>query len=104
MIMVLIFAGIALCSAVGWLFSRAANSTVSYEFRPTTIEEYLQSNGTSVFSYDPEENEIAFMMTEDLINSVVHQWLEERDWTLNGHRVYEIVYRQEESMFPCRRR
>lgn len=99
MIMVLIFAGIALCSAVGWLFSRAANSTVSYEFRPTTIEEYLQSNGTSVFSYDPEENEIAFMMTEDLINSVVHQWLEERDWTLNGHRVYEIVYRQEESMF-----
>ncbi|HIR36533.1 MAG TPA: hypothetical protein IAC91_10640 [Candidatus Faecimorpha stercoravium] len=99
MIMVFIFVCIALASAVGWFFSRTANSTISYDYRATTIEEYLQTNGTSVLSYDPETNEIAFMMTEDLINSVIHQWLGSQDWMLNGHRVYEIVYRQEESMF-----
>lgn len=94
-----VFLCIAIAAATGWFFSRTANSTVAYDYRTVTPQEYLKNNGTSVLGYDREHNQIAFMMTEDLINTMINQYLDKQDSEINGYKIYEMVYRQKEGKF-----
>ena len=98
-VLVLLFSCMALGAAVGWSFTRTANSSVTYEYKAVSIDEYLEKNGTAVLSYDESLNQIAVMMTEDLINTVLNEYLANNDYKLQGYKVYEMVYRQKEGKF-----
>ena len=98
-ILMTVFLCIAAASAVGWFFSRTANSTVTYDYKTVTPEEYLEKNGTSVLEYDKQHNQMAFMMTEDLINTMINRYLEEQKSEIGGYKIYEMVYRQKEGKF-----
>ena len=98
-VLVLLFSCMALGAAAGWCFTRTANSNVTYEYKAVSIEEYLEKNGTSMLSYDEFENQVAVMMTEDLINTILNEYLEANQHKLQGYKVYEMVYRQKEGKF-----
>ena len=90
---------VALGSAVAWCFSRLNNSAVTYDYKYVSSQEYLQQNGSTVLSYDEEKNQIAFMMNEDLINTVLNAYLQSQNYMLGDYKIYEMVYRQKEEKF-----
>lgn len=90
---------VALGSAVAWCFSRLNNSAVTYDYKYVSSQEYLQQNGSTVLSYDEEKNQIAFMMNEDLINTVLNAYLQSQNYMLGDYKIYEMVYRQKEGKF-----
>ncbi len=98
-VIVIVCMCVALGSAVAWCFSRLNNSAVTYDYKYVSPQEYLQQNGSTVLSYDEEKNQIAFMMNEDLINTVLNAYLQSQNYMLGDYKIYEMVYRQKEGKF-----
>ncbi len=89
----------ALLVALYWGTLQYNHQKVSFDYKPVTVSEYSEKNGVSVFSYEESENRLTLMMSEDLMNTLAHKALAEIGDKLEGHQVYEFVYRQQEDKF-----
>lgn len=89
----------AIGAAVMWGLSNKATQTVSYEYEEVDPAEYRSSNGVLVYSYEEKENQMTLMLTEDLVNTVINRYLDDQGRMINGYRIYEFVYRQNENKF-----
>ena len=94
---------LAIAAAIGaalmWGLSNKATQTVSYEFKEVDPSEYRSANGVLVYSYEEKENQMTLMLTEDLVNTVINRYLDDQGRMVNGYRIYEFVYRQNENKF-----
>lgn len=90
---------IGLSCAAFWLFNRNAPSSVSYAYKPTTAEEYLEKNGNAVLFYSKTKNEMTLALSEDLINTALQRYLDDQGNRLGGYHIYEMVFRQTDNAF-----